>query len=120
MKNTNYLLASGVANTAGAKNTDKVDCQQLFAASFIAVFTDNTAAGTLKVQGSNDPCDYSNLAASFVPVNWVDVPSASVVVASGATSTVMLTQIAYRWIRAVWTRSAGAGTLEILINAQGN
>lgn len=120
MKNTNFLLANDLANTAGAKNTDKVDCQQLFAASFIAVFTDGAAAGTLKIQGSNDPCPYSNLAADFTPTNWVDIPSASVVVASGATSTVMLTQIAYRWIRAVWTRSGAAGTLDILINAQGS
>lgn len=120
MKNTNYLLGDDIANTAGDKNTEKVDCQQLFAASFIAVFTDNAAAGTMKIQGSNDPCPYGNIAADFTPTNWVDIPSASVVVASGTTSTVMITQIAYRWIRAVWTRSGGAGTLDIFINAQGN
>lgn len=120
MKNTNYVLVAAGANTAGEKDSAKVDCQQLFAASFIATFSDAAAAGTLKIQGSNDPCPYSNVAADFTPTNWADIPSASVVVASGATSTVQISQICYRWIRAAWTRSAGAGTFTVYLNAMGN
>lgn len=118
MKNNNYLLMNAVANS-GTQNSSKIDCIAQYAMSFIAKFSDAAAAGTIKIQGSNDPCPYSNLAADFTPTTWVDIPSASVVVASGATSTYQLNQICYRWVRVSWTNSGGAGTFSVWVNLQG-
>lgn len=93
---------------------------QIYSATFIAVFTDDSAAGTLKIQASNDQCPSGNLPSGWVPINWVDVPDATVTIESGETSMVpMPLSISYQWIRLVWARSDGAGTISIFINAQG-
>lgn len=123
MRNLSSIVVNAQNNVAGPTEFSKIDSNQLFAASFIATFTDAAAAGTLKVQASNDWDNAGNVAAAaFTPAanSWVDVPSASVLVAAGATSLVpMPQQICYRWLRLVWTRSAGAGTLSVYLNAQG-
>lgn len=108
-----------VVNAANNASTNfpALDSQQLYGASFIVSFTDAAAAGTLKIQASNDPTADPN---NFVPTHWIDVPSASVVVAAGATSNVpMPAQFCFRWLRVVWTRTAGAGKFTVNMYAQG-
>lgn len=109
------------AQTNATASSAAIDANQLYAASFIGQFTDATAAGTLKIQASNDWDNAGNLQ-GFVPASgsWVDVPSASVVIVAGATALVpMPVSISYRWLRIVWTRSAGAGNFTVQMNAQG-
>lgn len=118
MRNTNFLLMSAVSNN-GNKESAHIDAQQVYGCSFVATFSDNAAAGTMKIQGSNDPCGFGNIAEDFTPTNWVDVASGSVVVAAGATSTVEKIHINYRWLRVTWTRTGGAGTFNVYWNQQG-
>lgn len=104
-----------------ASNTSAAfDGSHLVAMSAIATFSVADAAGTVKIQVSNAFDNIGNLA-SFVPpaASWVDLPSASVVVAAGATSLIpMPLNVCYRWFRVVWTRTAGTGTITVSVNAQ--
>lgn len=117
------LQIKAVDAAANATTTfGKIDSGYLYAASFIASFSDAAAAGTVKIQASNAPTAFGNLADDFTPpaTSWVDVPSASTVVAAGATVYVpMPLNFSFRWIRIVWTRTAGAGTLTVDLCAQG-
>lgn len=116
MRNTNCQILSG-ANT-GSVNGSQIDANQLVSASFHAFQGDGTAAGTVKIQASNDVCAYGNLAADFVVTNWVDIPSATASVASGGPVLITIAQMSYRWIRAVYTRtSGGSSTVVVNMNA---
>lgn len=113
-------ILDAVSNVAGPTFFPYFSSRQYYAVTFMAVFTDAAAAGALKVQWSNDVASSGDLPSSFLPTNWLDVPSATVTVAAGATSFIpMPTQICYRWLRLVWTRTAGAGTFTVFMNAQG-
>ena len=77
-----------------------------------AEFTDGAAAGTLKIQGSNDP---------HSPTNWNDVPGMTIAVAAGATVTTptTATPLCYQWVRVAFVSSAGAGTITANLHANG-
>lgn len=105
-------------------NSAKIDARQVYAFSLVMTSSDGANAGTVKLQGSNDICTFGNMAlADFTPTTWVDLPSTtfkgSGVVAAGAAVTLIVEQNVYSWIRAVWTPSAGAGTITAIINSQG-
>lgn len=108
-------------DATGAITSGKIDARQVYAFSAGIISSDNTNAGTLKFQASNEPCPYGNVAAAFTPAaaSWFDIPSASATIAAGATNKVAKTDACYAWIRAVWTPSAGAGTLTVQLNTQG-
>lgn len=119
MRNVNYnpINAAPIASN----NSAAIDCDQMYAASFIATFSVNDGAGALKVQASNE-FPLNNQASGYVPsaASWIDVPSATVTVASGATSLVpMPLSFSYRWLRLVWTRTGGMGTITVSANIQG-
>lgn len=115
MRNTSKQIES--QNNANF-NGNAVDFEQVYSASFMVVFSDAATTGTLKFQASNDPAIGGNMA-SFVPTNWVDIPSASSAVVAGGSILISLGAVSYRWVRPVWTRTAGAGTVKINMNSQG-
>lgn len=120
MRNVNVVVLSG-ADT-GSVNGNAVDANQLISGSFQAVFGDATAAGTLKIQASNDvaPVQYTSPSGVgvFTPSNWADIPSASASVTAGASVIISLAQMNYRWVRAVYTRtSGGSTTVTVSMNA---
>lgn len=117
MRNLNSVALSGSATSA--VNSPKVDAGQLYVASFIATFTDSASAGAFKVQASNDICAYGNISQDFTPTNWVDIPSATATVTAGAAAVIRISDLCFRWIRVVWTPTAGGGNISALINAQG-
>lgn len=89
---------------------------QQIAASFVSVFGDVTAAGTVKIQGSNeapigDPSKYVASNGSFA-----DIPSATSTIASGVGPAIVLTTMNFQYIRAVYTRSSG-GSTTVLVEA---
>lgn len=88
-------------DASGAHNSAALDTSQVAMLSVQAAFTDSASAGTLKLQASNDQ----------TPSTWTDIASASATVASGASCLVTLANVPYQWVRAVWTPSAGAGTV---------
>lgn len=108
MRNNNCQILSGAdnQNTIGTA----IDASQLYAASFHAFFGDAEAAGTFKIQASNDPREI--LPAGEGPQNWVDVPTQTATIASGAPALLTIPQMVYRWIRALYTTTAtGAQTI---------
>lgn len=117
MRYLNEALFNAATNVTG--NSAAVDSSAMTSISVQASFTDAAAAGTLKLQCSNDHNPYGNLPGDFTPTNWNDVPSGSVVVAAGATSLIPSTDVCYQWIRLVWTRTAGAGTFTATIKSDG-
>ena len=120
MRYTNKIVLNAVTND-GNKTSSAIDASQLFAASVIGVFSDGAAAGTIKIQGSNDTNEDSNLQSvrNFTPTNWVDIPSASGAVTAGEVEVAVANPLCYRWIRATWTRTAGAGTIIFYLQTQG-
>lgn len=118
MRNTNGILINAVSD-AGSATSDKLDSNQWVAASFMAYFSENTAAGTIKIQFSNDP-PAGQAAQNFTPTNWFDVPgsTATATVTAGASVAVYLpVNFVARWLRIVFTRTGGAGTLSVTYNA---
>lgn len=117
MRNVNCIAISAV-DTASV-NGSAIDANQLLSASFQSVFGDATAAGTVKIQASNDinNTSYNN---NFTPTNWSDIPLATSTIASGVGPIILITNVCYQWIRAVYTRSGGGSTTIIVnMNAQG-
>lgn len=111
--NVNVLSAVDTASATGVL----IDSDQLIVASFHAYFGDATAAGTVKVQASNDLAPVGNMAlpSNFAPTNWVDVPAmadsvVTATVASGTSACLVLSHCTYRWLRVVYTRSSGGST----------
>lgn len=91
--------------------------EQWFNVSIMGIFTDSGAAGTLAIQASNDP-PVNALIPNFTPTNWLTISEESV--SAGASTFVAPTSnICYTWIRATWTKSAGAGNVTVNIAAQG-
>lgn len=119
MNFTSSKIFDAEPNVAGPTNSDAVSADTMVYVSVQVVFTDVAAAGTLKLQASNDVKDTSNPGKQFVPTNWNDITGASVVVAAGATSLIPQLLVSYRWIRAVWTRTGGAGTFTASIKSSG-
>lgn len=112
------IAALSAANTADATGA-KIDANQLINASFQPVFADVTATGTVKIQASNDPT-LGVPRDTFTPVNWSDVPNATAAVASGVAPMITLADMAYSYIRVVYTRTnGGSSTVTVNMNAVG-
>lgn len=97
------------AQAIASVNSAAIDCSQMVTVSLQASFTDAAAAGTIKLQASNDHTNAGNLP-TFTPTNWSDIPTATATSAAGATVLIAATNVCYQFIRVVWTRTAGAGT----------
>lgn len=118
MRNTNAIILS--ADNTASSNGSAIDANQMVSASFQVVNGDVSAAGTVKIQMSNDLDSNGNMS-PFVPTNWTDIASASIAVASGvAANPIVISQMCFRWIRAVYTRtSGGSSTISVKMNALG-
>ncbi len=118
MRNVGLTMLS--AADTGSATGAAVDANQLINASFIAVTGDTSAGGTVQIQCSNDVPNgpYREL---FVPTNWANVPNATITVTSGVAATALpLQNMAYGYLRAVYTRSSGgSSTIQVLMNATG-
>lgn len=109
------------ANT-GTQTGSTIDARQLFNASFQIINGDSTAAGTVKIQASNDNPPNGAIAASFTPTNWGDVPSASTTLTAGvpAAAFIRVIDMDFTWVRAVFTETTpGTTTIQVSMNAQG-
>lgn len=108
MRNVNCLLLSSLDNQNSASIA--IDANQLVSASFHAYFGDITAAGTLKLQISNDTYNarYNYPEGTFVPTHWVDLPTQTTNITAGASALLTVANMTYRWIRAVYTSTATA------------
>jgi hypothetical protein len=104
------------SNTAlsADRTSSAIDVSQLWYASFqVKITKDSAIAGTLKLQFSNDPPkagESTSVRASDVS-NWTDVPSATAAVSDSGVFGISLDNIGYQWVRVVYTRTSGDGTV---------
>lgn len=89
------------------QTSDPIDSSYLFSASAQAVSAGGAVTGVVKFQGSNDPVPPPT------QTSWSDIPSATIAVTAAGTFLVPKTELAYRWIRVVYTVAAGGGTLTV-------
>lgn len=116
MKNVNCIALSA-PDTASADGS-QIDANQLVSASFAIIFGDATAAGTVKVQASNDICNDRYQANAFTVTNWVDIPTQTATITTGTSALLTIANMSYRWIRVVYTRtSGGSSTIVVNMNA---
>ena len=110
------------ASDAVSQTSVAFDTQNIFRISALAVFGDATAAGSIKLQASNDFLNASPTSqGSFVPTNWVDIPSATATVTAGAKTLIPATEIAYRYVRIVFTQTTpGSTTVVVNVHGMGN
>lgn len=112
MKNLNVVVLS--AGDDISRNGTQIDSNQLMATTFQAIFGDATAAGTIKVQASNDIYDTQYLPKDFTVTNWSDIPNATSTVTAGVAPLITIESLCYRWIRVVYTSSvAGSSTIKV-------
>lgn len=104
MRTYNEPILNG-ADASSNKNSVAVDCQNMSFAGVVVKMT-GTAAGSVKIQVSND-----EPTTSAGPSNWVDVSGATVSVSAAGTFIIPKLDICYQWIRLVYTFSSGTGTV---------
>ncbi len=73
-----------------------------------AAFSDAAAAGSFKLQASNDPKN---------PTHWNDVGTPATI-AAGALTLLPVFRVGYKWMRATFVSTGGAGTIAIEIQSQ--
>jgi len=88
---------------------------QFVSGCFTSVFGDTSAAGTIKIQGSNEiPVGDPN---KYVPSNasFNDIPNATSSITSGVGSAIAISTLSYQYVRAVYTSSSG-GSSTVLVS----
>lgn len=101
---------------AATVSSTALSAQNLFQCSAQIVCT-GSAAGTLKIQASNDAA-IGNFPTLFVPTHWNDVPSATVTVTGAGSYLIPKTDICYQYVRLVYTNT-GTGTIAANLKALG-
>lgn len=98
----------------------RFDVSQIINMTFQSYCSDTDAAGTVKIQASNDPVTNFALRPNFTPTHWVDVPGKTATITAGSSTFISMDNIACAWIRVVFTQTApGTGTITVLMNAVG-
>lgn len=103
------------SRAAATVNSVAINAENLFAISGQFVGT-GSAAGTLKLQASNDAPVINGQGGA--PTNWADIPSATVTIAGAGVYLLPKTDICYQWVRFAYTNT-GTGTMAAIAKAQG-
>jgi hypothetical protein len=111
---TQDLVSAEIIGTdlSGNLTSEVIPLDQIY--GFAAIYSKTgTAAGTLKAQVSNQ--NVSKASQVDASAGWIDLPSASQAIASGAeTKGFQSDAVYYKWLRFVFTFTAGTGTLTAL------
>lgn len=107
MRNSQINILSAV--DTGSATGGAIDVGQIISASFQVITGDADAAGTVKLQMSND-LTLGVPRTNFTPSNWSDIPNATSTVASGVAPPITIASMCYSYIRAIYTRSGGGST----------
>lgn len=97
------------ANAAANVNGNAIPVGEYTAFS-LSANVNSTAAGTIKLQGSNDNDSDENGANVG---NWIDITGSSVAISSGNDVMWNATAVGYAWVRPVYTFSSGTGNLTV-------
>lgn len=110
--NTNIIPVQSAATVT----TAAINAANLFQVSAQITATGAGAAGTLKIQVSNDYTDDTN--PNFAPTNWSDLSGATVTVSGAGVLLIPKQEICYQYIRLVYTNS-GTGTISVMLKGLG-
>lgn len=113
-----FAIPTGTSDAASFTGA-KLSSSQWVYVSFMAYFSEATAAGTIQVQYSNDN-PLGVIDQDFIPTNWANVPgsTATATIVAGATGTAYVPNgFVARWYRVIFTRTGGAGTFAVTFNA---
>lgn len=103
MRQVSTQILSGA--TDGSITGSAQPTQQWVSASFQIGCNGLDEAGTVKLQGCND---------NGVASNWSDIPNATSAVSSGVGPMILLANMAFCYVRAVYTRSGGGASNKTL------
>jgi hypothetical protein len=101
---------------AATINSSAILSLNMFYASAQIVCT-GAAAGTLVIQASNDDLT-TTPASNQLPVNWSNIPSATVTVTGAGVYLIPKFDLCYQYIRASYTNT-GSGTISVVIKTLG-
>jgi hypothetical protein len=115
---------SGVASVSmGATATsDAIRIENIGAYALQMVWSGGGAPnGTFKLQGSNDLGPQPPTSTSTVQsvANWTDLANSSQTISADGDHMWNVSQAGYRWVRVVYTRSSGTGTMAGRFNGKG-
>lgn len=110
-KSKSVWMSAG--DMSGSLASTALRMENVSLAAIQAIYT-GSPAGTLKLQGSCDPCEVGE-----VPTHWTDITGASTVVAAADSWIFNLTAPGFRWLRVVWTPSSGTGALTLNVQTKG-
>jgi hypothetical protein len=104
LRYTSLNAADASMNQSGSA----IDATLMVYASAQAIIS-GTAAGTLKLQGSNDAPAGPQYLTTSAPIHWSDLASVSI---SGAgVYLIPKTDICYEWVRVIYVSASGTGTI---------
>jgi hypothetical protein len=114
MRNVQDTLLDAVDAAEATQTSEWIDVRQIFAGSIHVVAAGTDPVGSVKVQVSND-----NVTPPQLPTNAVDLGSATVAVSAAGQFLIPRLELSYGWLRVVYTKTSGTGTITAKLNAQG-
>lgn len=89
---------------------------QAYAGSFTMTFGDTSVAGTVQIQGSNEPNTRGN-GPTYVPSNasFNNIVGATSTITAGVCNAIIIPVLTFQYIRAVFTYTSG-GSSTIIVN----
>lgn len=109
-----------VSSLASSVNGAAYKVERMIGASFQFTWVDGGAlAGTLKLQGSNNAFFDNPTAPQNPNASWEDLSGSSIVVSGSSSDLTNVSEIQYQAIRWVYTASAGAGSMVVIICGKG-
>lgn len=107
----NAIVVNG--DMSGNINSDPTNIDSCVSFSVQAVIT-GTPTGTIELQASNDVVTSS----AAGPVNWTTITESEADITSSGTYMVNYELPSYSWVRLVYNRVGGSGTMNARINAK--
>lgn len=102
---------------------DQISLHGLLAHTFgfsIQLLITGTIAGSVKLQGSDDPVPDSNfLATTMTVTNWTDIVGSTQSITGAGTLTYNVSDSMFNFVRVIYTYGSGTGTITAIFNGKG-
>lgn len=116
MRCQNVVALSAIDASVASSVSSAIDAHLLFNMS-VQVIAAGAPVGVVKIQVSND--EGSSIPVPFTPTNWTDLPSATVSVAAAGTVLIPKLDLCYNYIRIVYTKTSGTGSITAQVKSLG-
>lgn len=118
---SSQLLALSKPDT-GSQTGPGIWVGQICSASFVPVFGDTDAAGSIKIQCSNEIPPPGTVCVGYQPsaASFKDIPNATSTIVAGVGPAIVIGSMCFAYVRAVFTSSnAGSTTVQVQMNQIG-